>query len=134
MTFSNSIAQWLSASGIPSVYVANINCNSNVQVLLPTTGSFSPLPPRSGFVRIKDNVYGPVAANANLQIGGIYATFTDGNTCNIYPGDPGKSVGGRIVDENFFFWFDKPIANINIINLTSDGPRRGLDIEFTGME
>ena len=133
MTFNNTIAQWLAADGVPAVYFANINCNTNVPVLLPTTGSFSPIQPRAGYVRIKDTTAGAPPANSNITIGGIYATYVDGNTSNIYPGDPGKSVGGRIVDELFFFWFDRPVANINVINITTDGPRRGVDIEFSGM-
>ena len=134
MTFNNSIAQWLAGTGIPAVYFANINVNTNVSVLLPTTGSFPPIQPRAGYVRIKDTTAGAPPANTNILIGGIYATYVDGNTSNIYAGDPGKSQGGRIVDATFFFWFDRPVANINVTNITADGPtRRGVDIEFAGM-
>ena len=132
MTFSNTIAQWLAADGIPAVYSSNINLNNNVPVVLPPQGTtpasniFQPVQPRSGYVRIKSNI---LRLNVNTKVGAIVATFTDGNTANIYNGDTSATSNGLVYDSTFFFWYDRLVANINITNIATTNNSATYDVE-----
>jgi hypothetical protein len=132
MSFSNSIAQWLAADGIPAVYSSNINLNNNVPVVMPSaTGTFSPVTPRAGYVRIKSNI---LNKNVNVKVAAIVATFTDGNTANIYNGDTNSGSNGLVYDSTFFFWYDRAVANINITNIATTNNTATFDVEVAGMQ
>jgi len=132
MTFSNSISQWLAADGIPVVYSSNVNLNNNVPVVMPSaTGSFTPVNPRSGYVRVKSAI---LNKNVTTKVGAIVATFTDGNTANIYVGDSNATSNGLIYDSTFFFWFDRTVANINITNISTTNNTATYDVEVAGMQ
>lgn len=127
MTFSNTIAQWLAADGIPAVYASNINLNNNVPVVLPSaTGVFAPVLPRAGYVRVKSNI---VNKNVTTKVGGIIATTADGNTINIYNGDANATANAVFYDASFFFWFDKTVSNINIVNIATTNNTATYDVE-----
>jgi hypothetical protein len=117
MSIQNSIANWLAADGIPVAYASNINLNCNVPVYLPgpgISGVFTPVQPRSGYVRIKSNLF---STNTNVKVGPI--TATDGtNVANVYSGDANSGQNGRFYDETFFFWYDWAVSNINITNIS----------------
>jgi len=134
MAFSNSIAQWLSADGIPVVYASNINLNNNVAVALPgptIASNFTPVRPRAGYVRIKTGGLGP-RINVTTKVAAIVAT--DGtNTANIYNGDANATSSNLFYDSSFFFWFDWPVANINITNIATTLNTQTYDVEVCGL-
>jgi hypothetical protein len=134
MTFSNSIANWLAADGVPAVYAANINCNNNVAVALPgptINTNFAPIRPRAGYVRIKSGGVG-VRLNVTTKVAAIVAT--DGtNTANIYAGDANATSSNLYYDSTFFFWFDWGVANINITNIATTLNTQTYDVEVCGM-
>lgn len=137
MTFSNTIAQWLAAEGIPVVYASNINLNCNVPVYMPGPGinvNFSDVGakvgPRAGYLRIKSNI---TKLNCNIKVGVI--TATDGtNTTNIYDGDPASNANSLFYDRTFFFWFDWPVSNINITNIATTNNAATFDVEVAGIQ
>ena len=132
MAFLNSIAQWLAGDGIPVVYVSNINLNNNVSILLPQTGNFVPLKPRAGYVRIKTGGVGP-RGNVTTKVGVI--TATDGtNTANVYAGDANATSNNLFYDSTFFFWYDWPVANINITNISTTNNTQTYDVEVACMQ
>src|SRR5215475_326663 len=134
MAFSNSIAQWLSADGIPVVYASNINLNNNVAVALPgptIASNFTPVRPRAGYVRIKTGGLGP-RINVTTKVAAIVAT--DGtNTANIYNGDANATSSNLFYDSSVFFWFDWPVANINITNIATTLNTQTYDVEVCGL-
>jgi hypothetical protein len=131
MAFQNSIAQWLSADGIPVAYFSNINLNNNVPVLLPPAGAnFAPVRPRCGYVRVKSNL---LKLNVNHKVGPI--TATDGtNVTNIYAGDAAAGSNGLFYDQSFFFWLDWGVANINITNIATTNNTATYDVEVIGIQ
>lgn len=131
MAFSNTIAQWLAADGIPVVYVSNINLNNNVSVLIPATGNFAPVLPRAGYVRVKSNI---LNKNVNVKLGQIVASFSDGNTANIYNGDTNSGANSLVYDSTFFFWYDRMITNINITNIATTNNTATFDVEVAAMQ
>ena len=136
MAFQNSIAQWLSADGIPVVYYSNINLNNNVAVKLPVSGGFGTAPnslikPRAGYIRIKSNI---INKNATVLVGGIQAGDGVANIANLYVGDAGASANGQFYDASFFFWFDWGVANINIANIATTVNTATYDVELVGMQ
>ncbi len=135
MAFLNSIAQWLSADGIPVVYASNINLNNNVAVVLPSTGNFANfgtgIKPRAGYVRIKTGGTGP-RINVTTKVGPILAT--DGtNTANIYAGDAAATNTNLYYDSAFFFWYDWGVVNINITNIATTLNTQTYDVEVSCM-
>ena|ERR1700757_2087537 len=133
MAFANTIAQWLSADGIPVVYASNINLNNNVPVVMPSGlgSNFSPVRPRAGYVRIKTGGLGP-RINVTTKVGAIVAT--DGtNVANLYPGDAAATSSNLYYDSTFFFWYDWPVANINITNIATTLNTQTYDVEVAGM-
>ena len=134
MAFSNTIAQWLAADGIPVVYSSNINLNNNVYVRMPSPNvnfNFSPVQPRAGYIRVKSNI---LNLNVNVKLGAIVAGFLDGNTANIYNGDTAAGANSLVYDSTFFFWYDRPVANINIINIATTNNTATFDVEVAGMQ
>jgi len=130
MSIQNSIATWLAADGIPAVYFSNINLNCNVPVMLPSSGSFTPVKPRAGYVRIKSNV---IKLNVTHKVGAIVAT--DGtNIANIYNGDANVTSNNLFYDSTFFFFYDWPVANINITNIATTQNAATYDVEIAGMQ
>lgn len=131
MSFVNTIANWLSGDGIPAVYFSNINLNNNVPVLLPTTGNFTPVRPRAGYVRIKSGGAG-VRGNVNVKVGPI--TATDGsNIANLYNGDAASAGNNLFYDQTFFFFYDWGVANINITNIATTNNSQTYDVEVAGI-
>jgi len=129
MSIQNSIANWLAADGIPVVYLSNINLNNNVSVLMPATGSFLPVKPRAGYVRIKSNL---LKLNVNTKVGLI--TATDGtNTAQLYAGDAAATANGTFYDSTFFFFFDWGVSNINITNIATTNNTATYDVEVAGI-
>lgn len=131
MSFQNSIAQWLSSDGIPVVYASNINLNNNVPVNLPgpaLANTFS-IKPRAGYVRVKSNI---IKLNVTHKVGVI--TATDGtNVANLYAGDAAATSNNLFYDSTFFFWFDWPVANINITNIATTNNTATYDVEVAGL-
>ena len=135
MAFQNSIAQWLSADGVPVVYASNINLNNNVPVVLPSTGNFANfgagIKPRAGYVRVKTGGVGP-RLNVTTLVGPIRAT--DGtNTANIYAGDAAATNTNLFYDSSFFFWYDWGVTNINITNIATTLNTQTYDVEVVGL-
>jgi hypothetical protein len=134
MSFQNTVANWLSADGIPAVYASNINLNNNVAVALPgptIATNFSPIRPRAGYVRVKSGGVG-VRGNVTTKVGPIVAT--DGtNTTNIYAGDAAATSNNIFYDSTFFFWLDWGVANINITNISTVNNSQTYDVEVAGM-
>jgi hypothetical protein len=131
MAFLNTIANWLAADGIPVVYVSNINLNNNVSVLIPATGNFAPVLPRAGYVRVKSNI---LNKNVSVKLGQIVASFSDGNTANIYNGDTNAGANSLVYDSTFFFWYDRMLTNINITNIATTNNTATFDVEVAAMQ
>ena len=132
MAFLNSIAQFMSADGIPVVYFSNINLNNNVPVNCPPLGqNFTPVRPRAGYVRVKTGGTGP-RINVTTKVGVI--TATDGtNIANLYAGDANATSSNLFYDSSFFFWYDWGVANINITNIATTLNTQTYDVEVTGL-
>jgi hypothetical protein len=135
VAFQNSIAQFLSADGVPVVYASNINLNNNVPVVLPSTGNFanfgSGIKPRAGYVRVKTGGTGP-RINVTTLVGPIRAT--DGtNSANIYAGDAAATNTNLFYDSSWFFWFDWGVTNINITNIATTLNTQTYDVEVVGL-
>lgn len=132
MAILNTISNWLAGDGIPLVYASNINLNANVPISLPgptAAISFS-LRPRGGYVRVKSNL---IRGNVTTKVGPI--TATDGtNIANIYAGDASATSNNLFYDSTFFFWYDWPVANINITNISTTNNSATYDVEVAGIQ
>ncbi len=131
MSFQNSISNWLSADGIPVVYFSNINLNQNVPVLCPSSGNFSPIRPRAGYVRIKTS--STPRLNVTTKVGAITAFDGGTNSANIYAGDANATNTNLFYDSTFFFWFDWGVCNINITNIATTLNTQTYDVEVAGI-
>ncbi len=71
--------------------------------------------------------------NITTKVGTI--TATDGpNVANLYAGDANATSTNLFYDSTFFFWYDWPVANINITNIATTLNTQTYDVEVAGIQ